>query len=191
MSKRVFFSFHYEDVASFRANVVRRHDVTKESNESGFFDSSIWEDAKLVGGSAIKRLINTSLENTSVTCVLIGSDTWNRPWVRYEILKSYDRGNKLLGIHINSIKDKYQRTYLQGKNPFSYLGFYIPTDGRVTNYQEVKNGNWKTYSELQPSLGIIPEQYRRKGIMLSEFVPIYDWIANGGYYNFKTWIDNA
>ena len=45
MAKRVFFSFHYQDVIDFRANVVRNHKLTK-GKSSGYFDSSIWEDAK-------------------------------------------------------------------------------------------------------------------------------------------------
>ena len=44
MASRVFFSFHYEDVKTFRADVVRNHSVTKERGEAGFFDASIWED---------------------------------------------------------------------------------------------------------------------------------------------------
>ena len=31
------FSFHYQDVIDFRANVVRNHSVTKDHN-GGFFD---------------------------------------------------------------------------------------------------------------------------------------------------------
>ena len=49
MSKRVFFSFDYEDVKTFRANVVRNHSVIKESGTAGFFDASIWEDAEKHG----------------------------------------------------------------------------------------------------------------------------------------------
>jgi hypothetical protein len=47
MAKRVFFSFHHDDVKAFRANVVRQHWVTKPNREAaGFFDASIWEKAK-------------------------------------------------------------------------------------------------------------------------------------------------
>jgi hypothetical protein len=47
MAKRVFFSFHYQDVIDFRVNVVRNHWLTKPDRSlAGFFDSSIWEDAK-------------------------------------------------------------------------------------------------------------------------------------------------
>ena len=88
MAKRVFFSFHYQDVIDFRANVVRQHWCTKPDREAaGFFDSSIWESAKKTSEVALKRLINSGLDNTSTTCVLVGSQTFARPWVRYEIMK--------------------------------------------------------------------------------------------------------
>ena len=45
MAKRVFFSFHYQDVIDFRANVVRNHKLTKDDH-AGYFDASIWEKAK-------------------------------------------------------------------------------------------------------------------------------------------------
>ncbi len=56
MAKRVFFSFHYEDVKTFRVNVVRNHSITKGVGEAGFFDASIWEDAELHGNYAVKIL---------------------------------------------------------------------------------------------------------------------------------------
>jgi hypothetical protein len=41
MAKRVFFSFHYKDVADFRANVVRNHWLTKPDREiCGYYDAS-------------------------------------------------------------------------------------------------------------------------------------------------------
>lgn len=89
MAKRVFFSFHYQDVIDFRANVVRKHWRTKsDRKDAGFFDASIWETAKRTSSLALKRLINSELQNTSVTVVLIGSGTYARRWVRYEIIKS-------------------------------------------------------------------------------------------------------
>lgn len=124
MSKRVFFSFHYQDVIDFRANVVRNHWLTKPDRESaGFFDASIWEAAKKEGDIAIKRLINKNIKNTSVTAVLVGSQTFNRRWVSYEIMKSMQKGNKLIAIHINRIKDNNRKTKPNGPNPFEYLGF--------------------------------------------------------------------
>ena len=141
MAKQVFFSFHYDDVKTFRANVVRNHGYTKENGqEAGFFDRSIWEDAKLHGPASVERLINSNLEGTTVTCALIGTGTWNRRWVRYEILKSYDRGNALFGVHINSVPDKNRQTFVQGANTFDYFGFVVSEDGKshapITNTTE-------------------------------------------------------
>lgn len=118
MAKRVFFSFHYKDVADFRANVVRNYWMTKPDREiCGFYDASIWESAQKQGDVALKRLINGGLEQTTNTCVLIGSQTYERPWVRYELLKSFKRGNNLFGVHINSIKSKDGTTKIKGPNP--------------------------------------------------------------------------
>jgi len=188
MAKRVFFSFHYEDVKTFRVNVVRNHSITKEVGEAGFFDSSIWEDAELHGDYAVKNLINKNLENTSVTCVLIGSDTWNRKWVKYEILKSYEKGNKLIGIHINKIPDKYKHTFLKGPNPFEFLGFYVDVNGNVKEYQEHDGLNWLTYVDLLPTLNNLDLKYRNQSYQFSNWVPVYDWIENDGYNNFSNWI---
>ena len=72
MARRVYFAFHYRDVIDFRANVVRNHWLTKPGRDSaGFFDVSLWEEAKKKGKVALKRLINTGLEGTSTTCILL------------------------------------------------------------------------------------------------------------------------
>lgn len=191
MMKRVFFSFHYDDVISFRANVVRQHHITKDAGQAGFFDASIWEDAELHGDASVKRLIDNNLMNTSVTCVLIGTNTWNRRWVRYEIIKSYERGNKLFGVHINSIPDKFRQTFVRGSNPFSYLGFYIKPDGDIDYYQENNNGSWIKYNDLNPSTKNFSQSIRNRGWSFSEWIPVHDWITDSGYINFPSWVEGA
>src|SRR5712691_12967241 len=146
MARRVFFSFHYQDVIDFRANIVRNHNVTKDDN-AGYFDASIWESAKRQGDVALKRLINGGLDNTSVTAVLIGSQTYARRWVRYEIMKSIERGNTVIGIHINGIPDRNQQVRALGPNPFDYLGLQISTDG-TRGTPTVWNGTqWVYYQD--------------------------------------------
>ena len=193
MAKRVFFSFHYEDVKTFRANVVRNHWLTKkDSEDAGFFDASIWESAKRHGDDAVKRLINSNLEYTSVTCALIGSETWRRQWVRYEIMKSYDRNNLLFGIHINGIKDKNQQVLPYGRNVFDYLGFVISSDGTTQAYYEHDGTDWRVYQDLPSKrLNGMDRQYWGRGYKLSNWVPVYDWANGDGYNNFSTWVDNA
>ncbi len=191
MAPRVYFSFHYKDVSTFRANVVRNHGVTKETGDAGFFDASIWEDAELHGDSAVKRLINSGLQNTSVTCVLIGTDTWKRRWVRYEILKSYDRGNLLFGIHINGVPDKDKRTFHNGPAPFAFLGFTISANGKTLTYYERYDTNWTEYLDLPPKTTNFEQEYSNRGYSFSEWVPCYDWAAGDGYNNFPRWVDTA
>jgi hypothetical protein len=95
-ARRTFFSFHYlPDV--WRAWNVRNCWVTKpeEQIDGGFFDSSVFEASKKKGDDSLKAFLRDGLDNTSVTCVLTGTDTWRRRWVRYEIARSVVKGNGL------------------------------------------------------------------------------------------------
>ncbi|MDM1551853.1 TIR domain-containing protein [Empedobacter falsenii] len=190
MAKRVFFSFHYQDVIDFRANVVRNHWKTKPDREvAGFFDSSIWEDAKKTSDLALKRLINKGLENTSNTCVLIGSDTFNRRWVSYEIMKSLEKGNHIFGVHINSIKCKNQKTKSKGNNPFYYLGYSFSSDGKKLSLHDYINGKWIKYPDLDGwSVKEVAESERNKIRRLSSIFSVYDWYEDDGYNNFSKWV---
>ena len=191
MARRVFFSFYYQDVIDFRANVVRNHWLTKPDREdAGFFDASIWEDAKKESDLALKRLINSEIKNTTVTVVLIGSETYSRRWVRYEIIKSMAKGNKILGVHINGIRGKNGRTKVLGPNPFDYLGYQYSDDGKKLYPYEYKKGKWVQYGDYDPySLKtVVPQIKRGKFYKLSSDYPVYDWIKNDGYNNFSKWV---
>jgi hypothetical protein len=193
VAKKVFFSFYYEDVIDFRANVVRQHWLTKPDREAaGFFDASIWGNAKLAGDVSIKRVINAGLEGTSVTCILAGSETYARRWVRYEVMKSFRRGNSLLSVHINSIKGRDQRTKLNGPNPLKHLGITFSDAGLTATLWETENGNWRQYTELDEGdsyqTGGVPQEYRGKGFNFAQWYPEYDWVAHNGYGNFNSWI---
>lgn len=193
MAKRVFFSFDYMDVADFRANVVRKHWMTKPGREvAGFFDASIWESTKKKGSIAVKRLINFGLTKTTVTCVLIGSRTYKRRWVRYEILRSFKRDNNLVGIHINSIKGKDSRAKVKGPNPLDYLGVKFSPSGRTVTMLEWKNDRWNNYLEVdgRASFQVEPvaQKYRGRGFKLSKLYETYDWVKDDGYNKFVVWV---
>lgn len=189
MTKRVFFSFHYQDVIDFRANVVRNHKLTKDNN-AGYFDASIWEDAKKTSDLALKRLINSEIKNTSVTCVLIGTDTFQRRWVDYEIMKSLEKGNHILGVHINNIKGKDGNTKTKGYNPLYYLGYSFDKTGEKLNLHNFINNEWTKYIDLEGwSVKQVPESDRNKIYRLSTIYSVYDWIDDDGYNNFGNWIE--
>lgn len=115
MARRAFFSFHYElDVQ--RAAVVRNSRLT-HGEQLSFIDASLWEEAKKKSPEAIKALIDNALENTSVTVVLIGSHTSQRPWVKYELERSIARGNGIVAVRVHKIKNFQGQITPPGVNP--------------------------------------------------------------------------
>lgn len=122
MARRVFFSFEYGDVS--RAMVVRNSWVTK-GEAAGFVDAAEFEEVQEQGDAAVKKWIDGQLAGTSVTAVLVGAATCSSKWVSYEIEKSIERGNGLLGIDISKIKDfKGNTTERCGQIPTGY-SFYL------------------------------------------------------------------
>lgn len=109
MARRVFFSFHYENDV-WRANTVRNSWVTQGKEVAGFVDKAEFEEVKRKGDSAVRNWIDNQLLGTSVTVVLVGSETLNRPYVQYEIEQSIKRGNAIIGVAIGGIKNQYQLT---------------------------------------------------------------------------------
>ena len=65
----------------------------------------------------MKRMINKALEGTSVTVVFIGAKTAGRKFINYEIQKSLDRGNGLVGIQIHHLKNQDGETDDVGEIP--------------------------------------------------------------------------
>ena len=135
MARRAFFSFHYNrDI--WRANVVRNSWVTQDDREdAGFWDASLWEEAKKKGDTAIKRMIDDGLIGTSVTAVLIGKETSGRKWVRYEVRESHKRGNGMLGVYIHGIRDQYGNTDGKGSDTFGELD--VDDDGNSVHFWQL------------------------------------------------------
>ena len=152
MARRVFFSFHYErDVQ--RASVVRNHWVTKDGAEdAGYIDKASWEKIEKEGNQAVKNWISAQLKGTSVTVVLIGAQTSSRDWVKYELQKSYERGNGFLGVYIHNIKDWEKKTDSAGDAYFGVLGkdvngndVYFASVGKT--YDWVNDDGYSNFSD--------------------------------------------
>jgi hypothetical protein len=137
MARRVFFSFHYDNDI-WRANQVRNSNVVAGSDVAGFFDHSEYEEAKKTGSEGIRRMILKHLKNTSVTVVLIGSETANRPWVKYEVEQSIAQNNGLLGIYIHHLKNQYGLSSSRGPKPSVPYGAEFPAydwDGDLDRFR--------------------------------------------------------
>ena len=116
MARRVFFSFHYQrDI--WRVNQIRSIPNITGVAAAGFADASLWEEAKEKGEAKIKKLIDEALKNTSVTVVCIGGKTAGRKYINYEIEKSLERGNGVVGIQIHHLKDGSGNTDTPGTIP--------------------------------------------------------------------------
>ncbi len=138
MARRVFFSFHYENDV-WRANVVRNSWVTTET--AGFIDAAVFEQVKKGGDAAIKRWIDSQLIGTTVTAVLIGSDTNNREYVKYELQKSWEKKNGILGIYIHQIKDRHGYTSPKGNDTFGPI-FTSVFDNKKYFYERFETYDW-------------------------------------------------
>lgn len=125
LARRVFFSYHFQrDV--WRANQVRNSWVTHPDREAaGFFDAAEQEEVKRKTKKAIRNWIDRQLQHTSITTILIGGETAEREFVQYEIEKSIERGNALLGIRIDSLKNREGKRGSWGENPLDH--YYIDT----------------------------------------------------------------
>jgi hypothetical protein len=125
LPRRTFFSFHYVP-DNWRAWNVRNSWVVRkdEQDSRGFFDSSVFEESKKTGDESLKRFLREGLANTSVTCILAGTKTWIRRWVRYEIAQSVTRGNGLLTVFIHGVQDSNKEVCAKGANPLDHVGLY-------------------------------------------------------------------
>ena len=121
-----------------------------------------------------------------MTAVLIGSQTAFRPWVRYELVRSFQPGNGILGIYIHNINNFDQQYAVQGPNPFDHVAYRVVND-RVY-WRELTNCTWVDYDRV-PSMGLNEVAYDLNGQLYHTFscrFPMYDWVANNGYQNLGT-----
>ncbi|WP_435354274.1 TIR domain-containing protein [Emticicia sp. SJ17W-69] len=147
----VFYSFHYEDVGNFKANIIRNSSKLK-CYKGLLTDQSIWEEFKAKTDAQIKKRIdNSKLIDSDATIILIGKNTHSRRWVKYEIIKSFEAGNTLVGIHINRIKGKEGTISRKGLNPFDRLGFKYDEENEILYFYELVDGTWQPFEDL-PSI---------------------------------------
>ena len=126
MTRRIFFSFHVESDL-WRVNQLRAHLLTTDVHQVGFFDAQEYEALLHARKSTIGRVIRERLAGTSVTLVLIGSETASRPFVHLAIEESLANRNGLLGIRIHEIGGPNGGTALAGPEPILPRDVPFPT----------------------------------------------------------------
>lgn len=191
MARRTFFSFHYKPDIS-RAWIVRNSWVTKSGREdAGFFDSSVFESKQRAGDDVLKRFLREGLDNTSVTCVLVGAETTLRRWVRYELFQSFMRGNGILAGRIHSLADFDQKTCAKGGNPLDDIAFVI--DGDHIRFKEYMTTGWQFARDVgpMPLNEVVYDLGSRTNHTFSSLFSTYDYVQQDGYKNMGSWIESA
>jgi hypothetical protein len=120
--KPVFFSFHYgNDV--MRVQQIRNIGALEGNTPLSAND---WETVKRGGDAAVKKWIDDNFKYKQCVIVLVGEETSNRPWVKYEIEKAWNDKKPIFGIFIHNLKCPRNGASRKGKNPFDNFTF---TDG--------------------------------------------------------------
>lgn len=113
--RQVFYSFHFDNDV-MRVQQVRNIGAIEDNKPVA---SNDWEKIKKSGDEAIKKWINDNMDYRSCVVVLVGEETANRRWVKYEIKKAWVDGKGLLGIYIHNLKDPRTGKSNKGPNPFT------------------------------------------------------------------------
>jgi hypothetical protein len=194
LARRTFFSFHYApDV--WRAWNVRNSWVVRPEDEidRGFFDSSVFEASKKESDDTLKAFLRKGLENTSVTCVLTGTHTWSRRWVRYEIARSVVKGNGLLTVFIHGVKDRGGDVAAKGHDPLAQMGVYKTDSGIFL--AEWHGGKWVKYGDYTLAIPAgdlwFAAPTTAEVVQLSSHCLSYDFTAQRGRENIGGWIETA
>lgn len=203
--RRAFFPFHFDDV--MRVNNVRlawRAHRRAASPVPTFTDSSLWESKKLHAPESIKSLIRDGVQGTSAVCVLVGSSTWDRRWVRYEIARSVVDKKGLLVVHLNGINHHQSRSPdPYGLNPLDYMAVGKDLHGRYHLFEKECGWNadlaryewgWHRYKDYQLPVDLpwyLPDPRPGYVTPLSRGTLSYCYIGDKGYQNIGLWIDAA
>src|SRR5688572_2656429 len=110
MARRCFFSFHYQPDCH-RASQVRQIGAIEGNRPATDND---WQTVKGGGDPAITRWIDGQLEGKSCAIVLVGSQTAGRKWITREIVRAWDKGIGVVGIHIHGLKNLDGQTSPKG-----------------------------------------------------------------------------
>lgn len=128
MSHPVYFCFHQERDAD-RANFVSACTATVDSNRFSDWTDESWLASQELGEEGLQELIDKKLSATDVSCLLIGEKTWEKPWIRPMLSRSYKLGRGVLAIHIHNVPDHNGQLVQKGANPMARLN-YLGRDNR-------------------------------------------------------------
>ncbi|WP_436096515.1 TIR domain-containing protein [Bosea sp. LjRoot237] len=164
-----------------------------------FFDSSLWEERKLTSREGIKNLIRYGVGHTSVVCVLVGHETWQREWVRYEIARAVVDKRGLLAVHLNGINHHRRlRPDQLGPNPLHFMGVYKKARGILSeptwHLCELTADGWIPYANHTAAVDrprYLPDAAFNVAMPLSMGTKEHCYAGQLGSLLIGRWIDDA
>jgi len=192
--RTVYFAFRYDEDRR-RAEIVYAALRARHPHD-GFhlIDSSVSAQARALGEEQVKEAIRAGVDQSAVTCVLIGTRTWQDPWVRYEIACSVARGNGLLAVRLTGIADPdTHEQAMPGWSPLAHLGIGKIKRGDYRLFENI-SGQWNRYPSHPPSLAkpaYLPDMSQGYVQPLSVGLPEYDYAAENGAQKLADWIELA
>lgn len=113
---RVYFAFDYTHDLARVARIHKLPNIVSRA-AGGFENSRVWQRAKRRGRAEIQGLISDALMKTSVTVVCVGHLSAFRTYLDYEVKRSLELGNGLVGIRINHLEVKAGAARKDGEPP--------------------------------------------------------------------------
>lgn len=156
----VFYSFHFDNDV-FRVHQIRNMGMI-DGNEP--VSPNDWESIRRGGNAAIERWIDDNMKYKRCVVVLVGSNTANRPWVKYEIKKAWEEKRGLFGIYIHNLKCPRSGTCSKGANPFN--NWNVGGQSMSNLVQCHDPNSWDAYGDISRNLqdwvasAITQTQYR-------------------------------
>ena len=117
--RQIFYSFHFDNDV-MRVQQIRNIGALEDNKPVSVND---WEEVKKKGRASIETWIDDNMKYRSCVVVLVGTETANRPWVKYEIEKGWSDRKGLLGIYVHNLKCPRNGKSAKGINPFDQFTF--------------------------------------------------------------------
>lgn len=113
--------------------------------------------------------------------------------MRYEIVRSVLRGNGLLTVYIDGVKNDKGETSKRTWDPLAQIGLY--KTGNSIFFAEWKGGKWVKYDDytLAVSSGDLwfADPTSDNPVQISSHYMSYDFAAQNGRANIGGWIETA
>lgn len=151
MARKCFYSFHYKP-DNWRVSKVRNIGAIEGNKPASDND---WETITGGGDKKIKEWITEQMKGRTCTIILAGSNTADRKWINYEIVKSWDDGKGVLVIFIHNLTDSDGNQCSKGANPLYYIT-HAPTKKRLSTiakaYDPPRTTSKGVYSYIEDNI---------------------------------------